>query len=473
MAVKTEKEGEVEAQIDHFLLSVKRSKFRNEPKPSIHVAREAAEILRAVVTHTGRTNIDGLLKTVRQKGKRLSEASPFRVIIENVARRVMYIIREEYEQIIVDFEAAEDKVPFSAPSTPSVGPAPAAPIHLPTLDALVLPPAGLEGAEHPHVHVEGYVPSAPIAIALREGSDASGSQAGTPDGALGNGSPLRKTISALNPVLTGMLEPIPVMHEFFTKDAPRTQEILWTKGKWKAGVITHISEYISEIKKTTELISNQANEHLYENDVVLTLGYSTIVESFAKGAAEAYTKSKRGKCFEVIVAEGSPECGGHLMAKNLAAAGIRTTVIPDSAIYAMMPRVNKVLLGAYAVLADGGIIAQAGTHMLALAAKAHRAPVVVLAGLYKLSPVFPVNPKAFTVLSSPAAVLPHQPAYRTNLIAQQRADAGVNHLHVRNPQCDYVPPHLIHTYVTDNGALNPSYIYRFLAELYNPEDYEL
>ncbi len=36
---------------------------------------------------------------------------------------------------------------------------------------------------------------------------------------------------------------------------------------------------------------------------------------------------------------------GHEMAKNLAQMGIETTVIPDSAIFAVMPRVTKVLLG--------------------------------------------------------------------------------------------------------------------------------
>ena len=42
------------------------------------------------------------------------------------------------------------------------------------------------------------------------------------------------------------------------------------------------------------------------------------------------------------------------MARELATAGIATTLISDAAVFAMMARVNKVLLGAYAILADGG-----------------------------------------------------------------------------------------------------------------------
>lgn len=44
------------------------------------------------------------------------------------------------------------------------------------------------------------------------------------------------------------------------------------------------------------------------------------------------------------------------MAAALAAVGIETTVITDSAVYAVMSRVNKVVIGAHAgkILAHGG-----------------------------------------------------------------------------------------------------------------------
>ena len=45
---------------------------------------------------------------------------------------------------------------------------------------------------------------------------------------------------------------------------------------------------------------------------------------------------------QVVVAEGAPRYGGHEHARQLAAAGIPTTAITDSAIFAMMARVNKV-----------------------------------------------------------------------------------------------------------------------------------
>ena len=42
------------------------------------------------------------------------------------------------------------------------------------------------------------------------------------------------------------------------------------------------------------------------------------------------------------MAEGAPRHGGQELALSLAKEGLHTTLIPDSAIFAMMARVNKV-----------------------------------------------------------------------------------------------------------------------------------
>lgn len=52
----------------------------------------------------------------------------------------------------------------------------------------------------------------------------------------------------------------------------------------------------------------------------------------------------------------------------------------------------QVLIGAHAILANGGVMAQSGSHLVALAANHHSVPFVVLAGLHKLSPHFPHDP---------------------------------------------------------------------------------
>ncbi len=49
-------------------------------------------------------------------------------------------------------------------------------------------------------------------------------------------------------------------------------------------------------------------------------------------------------------------------------------------------------MGANALLANGGVMAAVGSHLVAMAAKHHAVPFIVLAGLHKLSPLFPHDP---------------------------------------------------------------------------------
>lgn len=45
---------------------------------------------------------------------------------------------------------------------------------------------------------------------------------------------------------------------------------------------------------------------------------------------------------QVVVAEAAPRYDGHTMARQLADAKVQTTLIADSAVFAMMARANKV-----------------------------------------------------------------------------------------------------------------------------------
>ena len=92
------------------------------------------------------------------------------------------------------------------------------------------------------------------------------------------------------------------------------------------------------------------------------------------------------------------------MAKSLVNMGIETTIIPDSAVFAVMSRVSKVILSAHAVKANGGMIAISNSLVVTTAAKHYSTPVVVCSGLYKLSPLYPYDIDAFTHYVNPDPV---------------------------------------------------------------------
>uniref|UniRef100_A0A3B5L888 Translation initiation factor eIF2B subunit beta n=1 Tax=Xiphophorus couchianus TaxID=32473 RepID=A0A3B5L888_9TELE len=213
----------------------------------------------------------------------------------------------------------------------------------------------------------------------------------------------------------------------------------------KANVIEAINELLTELEGTTDNISMQALEHIHSNEVIMTIGRSRTVEAFLRDAA-------RKRKFHVIVAECAPFCQGHEMATNLSKAGIETTVIADAAIFAVMSRVNKVIIGTQTVLANGGLRAVNGTHTLALAAKHHSTPLIVCAPMFKLSPQSSLSLK----------VHPHQ--FTLQILSK---------VNVHCPVFDYVPPELITLFISNIGGHAPSYIYRLMSELYHPEDHEL
>lgn len=126
------------------------------------------------------------------------------------------------------------------------------------------------------------------------------------------------------------------------------------------------------------------------------------------------------------------------MANSLASAGISTVLVPDSSIYGLMSRVNKVILGAHAVLANGGMFAVAGSLMAATAAQAHATPVVVCTAQFKLTPLWNLYHEYGAVdFSDPAAVFGFEP------------DAIADSVDVLNPYYDYVKPELIDVLVTN------------------------
>lgn len=219
-------------------------------------------------------------------------------------------------------------------------------------------------------------------------------------------------------------------------------------------IIQGVNEIIEELESVSDTLAQQALEHIHSNEIIMTLGRSKAVEKFLLAAA------KKRK-FQVIVAEGSPVFGGHQLSKTLASAGVETLLISDAAIFALMARVNKVIIGCHAVTANGGLIAPSGSQLIASAARHHSTPVCVVTGTYKVTPIYPENHDTYNILGNPDAVLPF-------------SDGELMHqIDVINPHFDYVPPPYVSLFITNTGGHPPSYVYRLLRELYDLEDYTI
>eukprot|EP01046_Picozoa_sp_COSAG06_P014661 COSAG06_NODE_915_length_11567_cov_9.166013_4_plen_387_part_00 len=225
----------------------------------------------------------------------------------------------------------------------------------------------------------------------------------------------------------------------------------------RGAIIEAIKELLDELDVLYKNVSEQAINHIHADETIMTVGKSDLTKEFLLEAAKKRT-------IEVFVAEAAPSCEGQQMARELAEAGIKTTLINDAAVFALMSRVHKVIIGTHAVMANGGLTCATGGHALALAAKHHSVPLVVLAGLHQLCPQYPFDQDTFNELASPMAILD---------VCGDQLSLSAGDVEVVNPLFDYVPPDLIDLHLTNFGAHNPSYIYRLLAEYYHPDDYDL
>lgn len=198
----------------------------------------------------------------------------------------------------------------------------------------------------------------------------------------------------------------------------------------RENLITHLQEIENELHLSHDNLAQQASQHVHSAELILTLGYSKSVEKFLKSVPKE-------RKFEVVIAECAPSCRGHLLAQSLANSKIDSTVIPDSAVYAYMSRVNKVIIRTHCVMANGGLRASTGTFTVALAAQHFSVPVIVLVPMFKLSPVFLFNyeQEAFNLVGSTQSVLP----FNTKVSKDVKA---------YSPAFDYVPPKLITLFIS-------------------------
>ncbi|XP_011268100.2 translation initiation factor eIF-2B subunit beta [Camponotus floridanus] len=252
-------------------------------------------------------------------------------------------------------------------------------------------------------------------------------------------------------------DPQESLHKILTAENDQQIDFNTSVPSLKSALLEHIVEFETELETCLENITEQASEHIHSNEIIMTIGKSKLVEEFFKKAAST-------RAFDVIVAEGGPFLNGHEMAVNLAKAKIKTTLISDVAIFAMMSRVNKVIIGTHTVMANGGLRAISGVHTVAQAAKHYSVPVMVLLPLYKLSPLYHSSYK--------------QNGFNKHVSPMQGVIDSANtqlleKVHAYNPVFDYVPPDLVTLFISNTGGNAPSYIYRLLSELYHPDDYEL
>ncbi len=213
-------------------------------------------------------------------------------------------------------------------------------------------------------------------------------------------------------------------------------------------VVSAAEEFIEYSKNAVKVIAELGAKRIENGDVIMTHCHSTAAVSVI---VEAHNQ---GKVSKVYVKETRPKMQGLITAKALADAGLDVILIPDSAVRYFMKRVNKVVVGADTIAANGAVINKIGTSLVALAAKEARVRLYVAAETYKFSPQTVIGELVPIEVRDPREIVEDE-WLRTN-----------PQVKVYNPVFDVTPPEYIDAIITEKGIIPPQAAILILMEEY-------
>jgi ribose 1,5-bisphosphate isomerase len=204
--------------------------------------------------------------------------------------------------------------------------------------------------------------------------------------------------------------------------------------------------FIENAKTAVQRIGEIGAGRIRDGDVLMTHCNSAAAISVMK------TAWAQGKRFEALVTETRPRFQGHLTAQELASAGIPVTLVLDDAVRYFMQDVDKVIVGADAITANGALVNKIGTSMVALAAHEARVRVFVTAETYKFSPETMIG-ELVTIEERDVS----------EIISKKELER-IGPVKVRNPSFDVTPPEFIDLIITERGIIPPLGAFLILQE---------
>ena len=211
-------------------------------------------------------------------------------------------------------------------------------------------------------------------------------------------------------------------------------------------IIKNANLFIERADKALGKIGRIGSRRIGDGDVIMTHCNSHAALSIIT------TAFQDGKDISVIATESRPRRQGLLTIRHLNEFGIPTTLIVDSAVRYYMKEVDKVVVGADAIAANGALVNKIGTSQLALAAHEARKSFMVAAETFKFSPS--------TIIGNPIEIEERSP----DEIVDPKVISDLSHVQVRNPAFDFTPAEYIDMIVTDIGIIPPAMAYTVIKE---------
>jgi ribose 1,5-bisphosphate isomerase len=216
----------------------------------------------------------------------------------------------------------------------------------------------------------------------------------------------------------------------------------------RSTAVKSAKDFIANSLSAIQRISEIGAKRVTDGDRLLTHCNSSAVVAILK------TAWSQGKRFEVTVTETRPRFQGRITANELGSAGIPVTMILDDAARFFMNKIDKVIVGADAITANGALVNKIGTSLIALSAHEARTRVFAAAETYKFSPETMIGELIEIEERDPSEII---------------SSTDLNQLpntEVRNPAFDVTPAEYIDLIITEKGIIPPQAAVLMLQEQY-------
>ncbi|MFH1285565.1 MAG: ribose 1,5-bisphosphate isomerase [Candidatus Micrarchaeota archaeon] len=201
--------------------------------------------------------------------------------------------------------------------------------------------------------------------------------------------------------------------------------------------------YQENVEKGAKNIAEYGAKEIPRGACVLTHCHSSTAINVIKRAHEM------GKEIEVICTETRPKFQGRVTAKELRDAGLKVTMIVDSAVRSFAKEVDCIIVGADAINARGDLVNKIGTAGIAQIAHALDIPFYSAAELYKFNPL--------TLWGKVEVIEERAP----DEVADPKEFKGIK---IRNPAFDVTDSKYITAFITEAGVIPPASMLNLLME---------
>jgi len=247
-------------------------------------------------------------------------------------------------------------------------------------------------------------------------------------------------------ILFGSRETEPLMRNALRYIVHQVEKSEEEKPKKLTSLVSLVSEqFLENLERSKKKIAEIGSKRIRSSSRILTHCHSSTVTYMLERAR------KEGKMFEVVCTETRPLFQGRITAKELLDAGIKTTMIVDSAVRFFMNEVDFVVVGADAITSEGNVVNKIGTSMVALVAHEARTPFYVVSELLKFDPL--------TIYGDYEKIEERD--------ATEIWEGAQSDLIIRNPAFDVTRRDFIHGIICEEGIIPPHSIVEAVSRRYS------